>query len=120
MRTVHQTQPQIQILLSAPDYVAALELIVTSQDILDHELAGIHCFKHLGHQLSEISLLIDKMMASEFVSYSTRDLNRPLADNLEVLEQVRIVMHIKLYLNVIARSRYFDPHFNDLPYGIGF
>jgi len=103
MRTVHQTQPQIQILLSAPDYVAALELIVTSQDILGQELAAVHCFRHLGPQLSEITRLIDKMMASEFENYSTRDLNRPLNDDFDVLEQVRFYRLTKGALRAVQQ-----------------
>lgn len=45
MATVHQTQPTIQLLLSTPDYVAALELIATTQEILVQELAGVHSFR---------------------------------------------------------------------------
>jgi hypothetical protein len=45
MATVHQTQPMIQLLLSTPDYVAALDLISTTQEILVQELAGVHSFR---------------------------------------------------------------------------
>lgn len=45
MATVLQTQSTIQLLLSTPDYVAALELIYTTQDLLAHDLAGIHSFR---------------------------------------------------------------------------
>lgn len=75
---VHKTQPTIQLLLGTQDYVAALDLISATQDILTKELASIHCFKHLPSQLVEIDRLIDKMLATEFQRYSTADLNRPL------------------------------------------
>jgi len=45
MATVHQSQPMIQLLLSTPDYVAALDLISTTQEILLQELNGIHSFR---------------------------------------------------------------------------
>lgn len=75
---VHKTQPTIQLLLGTQDYVAALDLISATQDILTKELTSIHCFKHLPSQLVEIDRLIDKMLATEFQRYSTADLNRPL------------------------------------------
>lgn len=46
MATVHQTQPMIQLLLSTPDYVAALDLISTTQEILLQELNGVHSFRY--------------------------------------------------------------------------
>lgn len=45
MSTVLQTQPTIQLLLSAPDYVAALDLIFTTQELLSRHLAGVHSFR---------------------------------------------------------------------------
>lgn len=45
MATVHQSQPMIQLLLSTPDYVAALDLISTTQEILLQELHGVHSFR---------------------------------------------------------------------------
>lgn len=63
---VHKTQPTIQLLLGTQDYVAALDLISATQDILAKELVGVHCFKNLPSQLQEIDRLIDKMLAAEF------------------------------------------------------
>lgn len=81
MATVHQTQPMIQLLLSTQDYVAALDLISTTQEIVAQELVGIHCFKHLPSQLTEMERLIDKMLATDFEKYSTMDLSRPIHTN---------------------------------------
>lgn len=81
MATVHQTQPMIQLLLGTQDYVAALDLISTTQEIVAQELSGIHCFKHLPSQLVEMERLIDKMLATDFEKYSTIDLSRPLSDD---------------------------------------
>lgn len=78
MSTVHQTQPMIQLLLGTQDYVAALDLISTTQEIISQELNGIHCFRHLPLQLKEMERLIDKMLTTEFERYCTADLNRPL------------------------------------------
>ncbi|XP_053666941.1 vacuolar protein sorting-associated protein 54 [Anopheles marshallii] len=94
MSTVHQTQPMIQLLLSTQDYVAALDLISTTQEILGQELTGVHCFRHLPSQLCEMELLIDKMLKTDFERYSTADLNRPFpADTGEerVLEEDKLI-----------------------------
>ena len=88
MATVHQSQPMIQLLLSTPDYVAALDLISTTQEILLQELNGIHSFRHLGSQLSEMEKLVDKMLSTEFERYATADLNRPLGGDDSVLDGV--------------------------------
>lgn len=94
MATVHQTQPMIQLLLGTQDYVAALDLISTTQEIVAQELIGVHCFRHLPMQLKEMERLIDKMLVTEFERYSTTDLNRPLLDDKnydQVLEEDKLV-----------------------------
>lgn len=45
MSTVNNTQATIQVLLSAADYVAALDLIYTTKDLLSKEVSGVHCFR---------------------------------------------------------------------------
>uniref|UniRef100_A0A182PTM3 Vacuolar protein sorting-associated protein 54 n=1 Tax=Anopheles epiroticus TaxID=199890 RepID=A0A182PTM3_9DIPT len=94
MSTVHQTQPMIQLLLSTQDYVAALDLISTTQEILGQELTGVHCFRHLPSQLAEMELLIDKMLKTDFERYSTADLNRPFPVDVgeeRVLEEDKLI-----------------------------
>ncbi|XP_046687628.1 LOW QUALITY PROTEIN: vacuolar protein sorting-associated protein 54-like [Homalodisca vitripennis] len=81
MSTVLQTQPTIQLLLSAPDYVAALDLIYTTQELLSHHLAGVHSFRHLGSELNEMVKVIGTLMTGEFERYATADLNRPLLES---------------------------------------
>ncbi|PNF33403.1 Vacuolar protein sorting-associated protein 54 [Cryptotermes secundus] len=91
MSTVHQTQTMIQSLLSTPDYVAALDLISTTQEILVQELAGVHSFRHLSSQLLEMERLIDKMLSTEFERYATADLNRPLDSDQQILDGDKLV-----------------------------
>lgn len=91
MATVHQTQPTVQVLLSTSEFVGALDLIATTQEVLQQELQGIHSFRHLGSQLCELEKLIDKMMIAEFSTYSHSDLNRPLEGECQVLEEERLV-----------------------------
>ena len=43
--TVQQTQPTIQLLLSTSDFVGAIDLITTTQDVLQHELRGVHSLR---------------------------------------------------------------------------
>ncbi|XP_025936415.1 vacuolar protein sorting-associated protein 54 isoform X3 [Apteryx rowi] len=45
MATVHQTQPTVQLLLSTSEFVGALDLIATTQEVLQQELQGIHSFR---------------------------------------------------------------------------
>ncbi|CAG5083820.1 Similar to scat: Vacuolar protein sorting-associated protein 54 (Drosophila melanogaster) [Cotesia congregata] len=85
------SQPMIQLLLSTPDYVAALDLISTTQEILHQELNGIQSFRHLSSQLTEMEKLVDKMLFTEFQRYSTADLNRPLTADYSVLDADKLV-----------------------------
>ncbi|XP_006264976.1 vacuolar protein sorting-associated protein 54 [Alligator mississippiensis] len=91
MATVHQTQPTVQLLLSTSEFVGALDLIATTQEVLQQELQGIHSFRHLGSQLCELEKLIDKMMIAEFSTYARSDLNRPLEDDCQILEEERLI-----------------------------
>ncbi|KAG8124461.1 hypothetical protein E2320_019780 [Naja naja] len=91
MATVHQTQPTVQLLLSTSEFVGALDLIATTQEVLQQELQGIHSFRHLGSQLCELEKLIDKMMIAEFSAYSHNDLSRPLEEECQILEEERLI-----------------------------
>ncbi|XP_061478248.1 vacuolar protein sorting-associated protein 54 isoform X3 [Rhineura floridana] len=91
MATVHQTQPTVQLLLSTSEFVGALDLISTTQEVLQQELQGIHSFRHLGSQLCELEKLIDKMMIAEFSTYARSDLNRPLEEECQILEEERLI-----------------------------
>ena len=51
MATVSQTQPTIQLLLKTSDFVGALDLIYTTQEVLQLELSGIHCLRLFKHNL---------------------------------------------------------------------
>ncbi|XP_069787802.1 vacuolar protein sorting-associated protein 54 isoform X2 [Narcine bancroftii] len=90
MATVHQTQPTVQLLLSTSEFVGALDLIATTQEVLQQELQAIHSFRHLGSQLCELERLIDKMMIADFSTYAHSDLNRPLEDE-QILEEERLI-----------------------------
>ena len=87
MATVHQTQPTIQLLLSTSDFVGALDLISTTQDVIHQELMNIHCFRYLSSQLTEMQNLIEKMLLTEFERLTTGELNRPLKDEILVVEE---------------------------------
>ncbi|TFK02571.1 ras-related protein Rab-11B [Platysternon megacephalum] len=91
MATVHQTQPTVQLLLSTSEFVGALDLIATTQEVLQQELQGIHSFRHLGSQLCELEKLIDKMMIAEFSTYARSDLNRSFEEDCQILEEERLV-----------------------------
>lgn len=90
MATVLQTQPTLQLLLSSSDFVAALELIASTQEVLAKELAGVVSLRHLPSQLKEMSRLIDKMLSTEFERYAAADLHRPFDTENGVLEPEKL------------------------------
>lgn len=96
MAEVHQTQPMIQQLLGTADYVAAIDLIGSTQELVAKELSGVHCFKHLPSQLHEMERLIDKMLTTDFEKYATADLNRPISTHDSVLSESVVLDEDKL------------------------
>ncbi|CAH2234906.1 vacuolar protein sorting-associated protein 54 [Pararge aegeria] len=102
--TVQQTQPMIQLLLSTSDYVAALDLISSTQKVLSTRLSGVQAFRHLSPQLTEMKRLIHKMLNNEFSRFIVTDLNRPLKDLSELPDRDKIVSIV----SGILRLREFD------------
>ncbi|XP_035680170.1 vacuolar protein sorting-associated protein 54-like isoform X2 [Branchiostoma floridae] len=90
MATVHQTQPMVQVLLSTSDFVAALDLISITQQVLAKDLAGIQSFRHLGLQLCELERVIDRMMQEDFQRYAVENLARPKEDGIQLFEEERL------------------------------
>ncbi|XP_052766804.1 vacuolar protein sorting-associated protein 54-like [Mya arenaria] len=91
MATVHQTQPTIQTLLSTNEFVGALDLISTTQEVLSQELAGVHSLRHLGSQLAELQKLIDIMIQEDFHKHVTNELNRPVSDTSPIMDEEKLV-----------------------------
>ncbi|XP_013187838.1 vacuolar protein sorting-associated protein 54 [Amyelois transitella] len=104
MTTVQQTQPMIQLLLSTSDYVAALDLISSTQKVLSTRLSGIQAFRHLSPQLTEMKRLIHKMLSNEFQRFLVTDLNRPPQDLSEISERDKVVSIV----SGILRLKEFD------------
>lgn len=63
-------------------------------------------YRHLGSQLCELEKLIDKMMIAEFSTYSHSDLNRPLEDDCQVLEEVCILNHGMKLMSLLSVNSY--------------
>ncbi|XP_076464051.1 vacuolar protein sorting-associated protein 54-like isoform X2 [Babylonia areolata] len=91
MSSIHETQPTIQRLLSDSEFIGALDLISTSQDVLAKDLGGIHSFRHLGSQLAEMERLIDKMLQADFSKYTSLELHRPVSDTVLLTDEERLV-----------------------------
>jgi len=110
MATVSQTQPTIQLLLKTSDFVGALDLIYTTQEVLQQELSGIHCLRlcvqfthvrlnrvfcyllylhsrHLGSQLAELENAIERMMECDFVSFLMEGLKQRLGSQERLSDQ---------------------------------
>lgn len=102
--TIQQTQPMIQLLLSTSDYVAALDLISSTQKVLSTRLSGIQAFRHLSPQLTEMKRLIHKMLTNEFIKFIVSDLNRPISDLSDIPERDKIISIV----SGILRLKEFD------------
>ncbi|KAK2706688.1 hypothetical protein QYM36_014656, partial [Artemia franciscana] len=90
MATVYQAQPTIQLLLSNGDYLGALDLISTSQEVLKNELNGISSFRHLSGQLSEITHVIELLLDNDWHKFIYSDLNKPIKDEDLPLDTERL------------------------------
>lgn len=73
-----KVQSKIQLLLSSSDFVGALNLIAKSRRLLENELVGVVCLRHLESQLHEIERVIGTMMQQEFITLITSEWNRPV------------------------------------------
>ena len=62
LHAVWRTQPTIQQLLGAGDFPGALELIASSQQLLDTDLAGVASLAHLSYSLRETKASIQRTM----------------------------------------------------------
>ncbi|XP_065175320.1 vacuolar protein sorting-associated protein 54-like isoform X1 [Sycon ciliatum] len=115
MATVHQTQPTIQMLLATHDYVGALDLIATTQEVLQQELAGMQCFRHLGSQLSELEKMINRMMEAEFVQLATARLDMPTGDGADAAAADEEDQLSAVIIGLIRqRNLLFLTHYRDL------
>ena len=112
MATVHQTQPTIQLLLSTSDFVGALDLITTTQEVLHAELDGVKSFRHLGLQLCEMERMIGNMIQNDFVKFTLSTLTLETKSDGEVeQERDRIVSVLNGLLrrkNITFLSTYKD------------
>lgn len=63
-----KVQPMIQVLLSASDFVGALDLIAKSRLMLHKDLSRVVSLRHLESQLVEIERMIGTMMQHEFLT----------------------------------------------------
>uniref|UniRef100_A0A1I7VZL4 Vacuolar protein sorting-associated protein 54 n=1 Tax=Loa loa TaxID=7209 RepID=A0A1I7VZL4_LOALO len=77
MACLRDAQLTVQMLLNQNDYPKALECIETAQDVLNNELLGVTCFRHLGSQLEELHKVIAKMLYEEFVTLVQKEMGRP-------------------------------------------
>lgn len=91
MAFIHQTQPTIQLLLATADFVSALDLIETSLEVLQQELAGLQCFKHLASQLTEMERVIERIMATDFLDFAINILNQPYSEDVKLLEEEKLL-----------------------------
>ncbi|MCP9264488.1 hypothetical protein DINM_022584 [Dirofilaria immitis] len=87
MACLRDAQITVQMLLNQNDYPKALECIETAQDVLNNELRGVTCFRHLGPQLQELRKIIAKMLYEEFVTLVQKEMGRPCETENDVAYQ---------------------------------
>ncbi|KAK0408500.1 hypothetical protein QR680_003996 [Steinernema hermaphroditum] len=79
---LRDAQITVQMLLNQNDYPKALECIDTAQEVLNSDLKGVTCFRHLNTQLTELHKAIGKMLQEEFVQLIQKEFGRP-CDNIQ-------------------------------------
>ncbi|VDN07709.1 unnamed protein product [Thelazia callipaeda] len=84
---LRDAQLTVQTLLNQNDYPKALECIDTAQDVLNNELRGVICFRHLDVQLHELHRVIARMLYEEFVTLVQKELSRPCESENDVAYQ---------------------------------
>ncbi|PAV62850.1 hypothetical protein WR25_15919 [Diploscapter pachys] len=84
---LRDAQPMVQMMLNQSDYPRAIECIETSQNVLNNDMKGVYCFRHLGPQLQELYDMIGKIMHEDFVSLIQKELGaKPDAGSLITAE----------------------------------
>jgi vacuolar protein sorting-associated protein 54 len=77
MTEVRSTKKTVQSLLQVKDYHGALNLIDRVQSVLNEELSGLTCMRHLSRQLMKFQNLIRDTMSEHFLELAVSlDLSR--------------------------------------------
>ena len=76
LHAVWRTQPTIQQLLGAGDFPGALELIASSQQLLDTDLAGVASLAHLSSSLRETKASIQRPMNRDLLQVAPATFGR--------------------------------------------
>eukprot|EP00668_Euglena_longa_P012307 GGOE01014746.1.p1 GENE.GGOE01014746.1~~GGOE01014746.1.p1 ORF type:complete len:898 (-),score=315.12 GGOE01014746.1:106-2799(-) len=75
VQSVRQVQSQVRVLLSAGEYITALDMIDSTIDTLKADLVSITSLKHLQQQLQGVRTSTGQVMQSEFLSFILADNN---------------------------------------------
>ncbi|CDW54712.1 Vacuolar protein sorting-associated protein 54 [Trichuris trichiura] len=67
--TIVQIHSTVQSLLNSSDYMAALELVSTTKAVLNEDLKGIVCFRHMHAELIEMEDLITHILKDAFLRF---------------------------------------------------
>lgn len=49
-------------------------------------------YRHLGSQLAELEKAINQIVTEEFYTFVTKDLNRPLIEGSEAIDEVSLIV----------------------------
>ncbi|EJW78676.1 hypothetical protein WUBG_10415, partial [Wuchereria bancrofti] len=106
MACLRDAQLTVQMLLNQNDYPKALECIETAQDVLNNELRGVICFRHLGSQLQELHKVIAKMLYEEFVTLIQKKWDDHVKQRMMQLIKGFVLFVILNWIFMIDRNRY--------------
>lgn len=77
MESMYQSNARISSFLSQKDYITCLQLISSSKQVMDKDLPGVNCFKHLSSELSERVTLIEKFLDEDLNKLLTKEWMQP-------------------------------------------
>ncbi|CAI4223341.1 unnamed protein product [Auanema sp. JU1783] len=82
---LRQAQATVQMMLNQSDYPKAIDCIETSLEVLESELHGVQCFRHLASQLHELYGVIGKMMHEDFAQVIQKELAGKPEDGTHII-----------------------------------
>ncbi|KAH7678234.1 vacuolar protein sorting-associated protein 54, partial [Aphelenchoides avenae] len=74
---LRDAQTTVQMLLNQNDFPKALECIETAEEVLNSDLKGVTCFRHLSSQLQELHKFIGRMLNEEFITLIQKEFGKP-------------------------------------------
>lgn len=99
MDSMYQSNSRISSMLSQKDYIGSLQLITSCKHVMDKELTGVNCFRHLSSELCERVKLIEKFLDQDLNKLLTTEWLQPSDSSSSA---GTMVMEEEALLNIIG------------------